>query len=120
MAGRAVSPERMLALALVVGTCEGIGCDDGGRASVAAPNEEAIPSCIDGKPAASYPPPPYAVELLGTLPERSFEGVTGAIRTANFFEPCARRSRLLVVRSAATWCGPCLWHVQHTSRLLED
>lgn len=61
------------------------------------------------------------METTGTVPAGlSFESADGPIRIESFFEPCAARSRLLVVRSSAAWCGPCLWHAAHTKRFLED
>jgi cytochrome c peroxidase len=59
--------------------------------------------------------------LSGTLPPGlTFEGPRGPVRLADYYEPCAARSRLLVVRSAGAWCGPCGWHATHTTRLLGD
>ncbi len=77
--------------------------------------------CVDGKPTAAYPPGPHEVGVLGTVPPGlSFESADGPVTIESFFEPCAERSRLLIVRSSAAWCGPCLWHAANTKRFLED
>ncbi|HVH40917.1 MAG TPA: cytochrome c peroxidase, partial [Labilithrix sp.] len=77
--------------------------------------------CIDGKPSAPYPAEPYELGILGTLPPGlEFAGAGGPVKPADFYEPCAPRSRILVVRSSAAWCGPCLWHAGHTKRFMED
>jgi len=79
------------------------------------------PLCVDGKPTAAYPPGPYEIGLTSVLPpDLAFEGPNGTVRLKDYFEPCAAQSRLLVVRSAAAWCGPCVWHATHTTRLLGD
>jgi cytochrome c peroxidase len=77
--------------------------------------------CIDGKPAGDWPPGPYEIGITGTLPpDLTFEGPSGTVRIKDYYEPCASRSRLLVVRSAAAWCGPCGWHATHTTKLIGD
>jgi cytochrome c peroxidase len=76
--------------------------------------------CVDGKP-VDWPPGPYEIALTSVLPkDLAFEGPTGTVKLKDYFEPCAAQSRLLVVRSAAAWCGPCGWHATHTTRLLDD
>jgi cytochrome c peroxidase len=76
--------------------------------------------CVAGKP-VDWPPGPYEIALTSVLPkELAFEGPTGTVKLKDYFEPCATQSRLLVVRSAAAWCGPCGWHATHTTRLLND
>jgi cytochrome c peroxidase len=75
--------------------------------------------CTDGK-AVTYPPEPYEIGLTGTLPNLSFEGESGPVLLADFFEPCAPRSRLLVIRSSTLWCGTCRWHAAHTTALLRE
>ncbi len=115
-----------LALALVAGAAAAACGDDAPATSVPATNdggttEASVPLCLDGKPTAAYPPGPYAMEILGTVrPGLSFDGPEGPVTIESFFEPCAPRSRVLVVRSSAAWCGPCLWHAAHTKRFLED
>ena len=76
--------------------------------------------CVGGKP-ADYPPGPYAIAIGAVLPpDLAWEGPAGAVRVKDYFEPCAARSRLLVVRSGAAWCGPCIWHATHTTRFFAD
>ncbi len=84
--------------------------------------------CVDGKKAAPYPPAPYEMEILGVVPPGlTFQGVDGAagnapatIKIDDYFDPCAAHPKLLIVRSSATWCGPCQWQAAHTKRFMED
>lgn len=94
-------------------------CGDRSRETIAPTSDAStVALCVDGKP-TSYPPGPYAVTLLGTLPpDLVFDGVDGPVRIADYYEPCAARSRLLVVRTSAAWCGPCIWHAAHTKRFM--
>lgn len=102
------------------------GGDDAAPAGP-APSSDAGPGtttdaalCVDGKP-VDWPPGPYEVALSSTLPkDLVFEGPDGPVRLADFFEPCAPKSRLLVVRSVGSWCGTCQWHQAHGKRLLSD
>jgi cytochrome c peroxidase len=76
--------------------------------------------CVDGKP-VDWPPGPYEIALTSVLPpDLSWEGPDGTIRIKDYFEPCATRSRLLVVRTSGAWCGTCGWHATHTKRLIND
>lgn len=60
------------------------------------------------------------MQLAGTLPpDLAFDGPEGAVRARDYFEPCAARSRLLVFRTMAAWCGPCGWHASHTKQLFD-
>lgn len=78
------------------------------------------PFCVDGKP-IDYPPGPYALTVLATAPpDLKFEGPDGPVAIKDYFEPCAPKSRLLVVRSTAAWCGSCDWHAAHTNDLFGD
>ncbi len=71
--------------------------------------------------AVDWPPGPYAIELTSTLPpDLVFNSPTGALRLKDYFEPCAAKSRLLVIRTSAAWCGSCIWHATHTKRLVDD
>ena len=46
------------------------------------------------------------------------DGSSGAISVHDYYEPCATRSRLLVLRTnGGAWCGTCLWHAAHTNEL---
>lgn len=116
----------IVAVAVAAAVVAGAACaDDASPSSPAARGDAGgdagAPLCVDGKPTASYPPGPYELGVLGTVPaELSFDGPEGPVRIADFFEPCAARSRILVVRSSAAWCGPCLWHAAHTKRFVED
>ncbi|HVJ91812.1 MAG TPA: cytochrome c peroxidase [Labilithrix sp.] len=85
-----------------------------------AGTDAAASLCVDGRPMAAYPPGPYELGVLGTVPAGlAFVGTDGPVALQDFFEPCAERSRLLVVRSSAAWCGPCLWHAAHTTRFMD-
>lgn len=112
-------------LALVV-ACGGGGDDapavtptpvaDAGDAGV----EAGIDLCPGGRP-VEYPPGPYGLEVLQTVPrDLVFQGPAGAVHVADRFEPCATRSRLVVIRTSGAWCGSCQWHATHTQRLLGD
>ncbi|MBX3232973.1 MAG: hypothetical protein KIT84_11675 [Labilithrix sp.] len=102
-----------LALAVVV-AC---GSDD----PPPPPPAQASGVCIDGEPVAVYPAGPYALETDGVVPPGlTFEGVDGPVALDSFYEPCAPRSRVLVVRTSGAWCGTCQWHVAHTKALLEE
>ncbi|AKU97971.1 Cytochrome c551 peroxidase [Labilithrix luteola] len=84
------------------------------------PTSTASPFCVDGKP-ADYPPGPYDLSLLNTVPpDLTFESPDGPVAIKSYFEPCAPKSRLLVVRSTAAWCGSCDWHAKHTNDLFGD
>jgi cytochrome c peroxidase len=76
--------------------------------------------CVDGKPTATYPPEPHELAIGSTLPNLTFEGEKGPVALGSYFEPCAARSRLLLIRTSALWCGTCLWHATHTSMLAGD
>jgi cytochrome c peroxidase len=78
------------------------------------------PLCVSGKP-VDWPPGPYDIGITSVLPpDLAFEGTSGMVKIRDYFEPCAPRSRLLVIRSAAAWCGPCGWHATHTTSTLGD
>ena len=76
--------------------------------------------CVDGKATAAYPPEPHELAIGSTLPNLSFEGENGPVALGTYFEPCAARSRLLLLRTSALWCGTCLWHAEHTRMLAGD
>ena len=93
---------------------------EAGVPDVADAADGAAPLCVDGKPVA-WPPGPYEIGITSVLPpDLTFEGPTGTVKLKDYFEPCAARSRVLVIRSAAAWCGPCGWHASHTTRTLGD
>lgn len=117
-----------LASGALAGACES-GESSSSRAAVspaadagldAQAHAPATPLCVDGKATVAYPPEPYEIGLTGTLPNLTFEGESGPVKLADYFEPCAARSRVLVIRTSALWCGTCAWHATHTKSLLGD
>ncbi len=85
------------------------------------PEASASSFCVDGKKTVDYPPGPYNIELGGILPkDLKFEGPDGPVEVASFFDPCATPGKLLVIRSSAAFCGPCIWHQEHNKRLFTD
>ncbi len=108
-------------MAIAVGLACGSSPTGGPSQSSDAGGEGGAPLCVDGRPTGAYPPGPYAIASFATLPDGLvFEGPEGAVRFAVWFEPCAARSRLLVVRTSAAWCGSCRWHSSHTARFMSD
>jgi cytochrome c peroxidase len=77
--------------------------------------------CVDGKSTVGeYPTRDLKIEVRATLPNLQFrtdEPYGGFLRFSDFFEPCARESRVLVIRVSAGWCGTCRWHAAHTADL---
>lgn len=72
--------------------------------------------CVDGQSVdGEYPKTEYEISILGTPPDLEFEGESGKVHLHDWFEPCANRSRLLVVRVGAPWCGTCRWELAHTN-----
>lgn len=120
---------RALVLAIALGgavlSAAACGGDDAASPPVAsadagADTQGAAALCVDGKP-VDWPAGPYEIAIGGTLPkDLVFEGAEGPVRLSDVFEPCAPRSRLLVIRNVGSWCGTCLWHAEHTKRLLAD
>lgn len=90
------------------------------EAGTDSPSVTSAALCIDGKPAAAYPPAPYEIGITGTLPNLTFQGENGTIELGDYFEPCAPQSRLLVIRNSTMWCGTCQWHGAHTNALVRD
>lgn len=140
-ANRGERRSRALALTLplavsfaVAAPFAGGGCGAGDTSEAARPppsNEGGVdaadgatvasPLCVDGKPAGEWPAGPYELALTSVLPpDLVFEGPNGPVKLKDYYEPCAPRSRLLVIRSAAAWCGPCGWHAKNTSRLFGE
>ncbi len=124
----------LLAIAIAGGTAGAAACDgaeDGATLTMPAVPEAGAPIvnvdagtgaplCVDGKP-VDWPPGPYDIALTSVLPpDLAFDGPSGAVKVRDYFEPCAARSRLLVIRSAGAWCGPCGWHATHTKTTLGD
>ena len=124
----------LLAIAVAAGTAGAAACDgadDGATLTMPAVPEAGAPVvkvdagtgaplCVDGKP-VDWPPGPYEISITSVLPpDLAFDGPNGAVKLKDYFEPCASRSRLLIIRSAAAWCGPCAWHATHTNATLGD
>lgn len=117
-----------LVLAAVAGLASCSSDDGSSSSSGAVPTTDAgvdgattAALCVDGKPTAAYPPGPHGVALTKTLPDLSFDAAGGgAVTLGQYFEPCAPRSRILVIRTSALWCGTCLWHAAHNKALLGD
>lgn len=82
------------------------------------------PLCVNGQSVdGAYPKVPTSMELLGTIPNLTFDGQdeTGkkvAVTLADYFEPCAARSRIVVLRVTTGWCGTCRYDLAHTKDLL--
>lgn len=94
--------------------------DAGDAGDAAAPEAGPASLCVDGKPAVAYPPAPHAVDIARTLPPLELVGEGGAtVKLADYFEPCAPKAKVLVVRAMAAWCGPCLWNADNTKSVLD-
>jgi cytochrome c peroxidase len=111
-----------MAATVAFATIASAACGDGSPKPITPANDAGNDGgslCLDGKPTAPYPPGPYEVAILGTVPgDLVFDGAEGPVRIADYFEPCAPRSRVLVVRTSAAWCGSCRWHSAHTTRFM--
>ncbi len=90
--------------------------EDGGVGSA-----DAGPLCVNGVSVdGAYPKVPAEVALLSTVPDFTFDGLDESgkpitIKLEDYFEPCAAKSRLLVVRVTAAWCGTCRYALSHTA-----
>ncbi|HSO38285.1 MAG TPA: cytochrome c peroxidase [Labilithrix sp.] len=106
----------LLLPSLLCGLLQGCG-SDGGGASVDRPvssGPEAPPPvrCDEARPLAPDALPALSWEGFG----EGGEPRTLALR--QYHEPCADRSRVLVVRvNGGSWCGTCRWHAAHTAEL---
>jgi cytochrome c peroxidase len=108
------------AAAITAGACSTSDDASGGSPFDAGADAAPAALCADGEP-VTWPPGPYDVALTSTLPpDLVFESPDGPVRLADYFEPCAPRSRLLVLRATAMFCGTCLWHAEHTRRIFDD
>ncbi len=73
--------------------------------------------CIDGKP-APYPTL-TKVDLFGTVPPLDLPLLGGGkYSLSSRFEPCAPRSKILLIRQTAAFCGTCLWSQKHTAEVV--
>ena len=97
----------------------GAGDDAGALPEVGGP-DATNPQCPSGQP-APYPSD-TSIAVSSAIPDLGFDGIDSSGSAAkivlhDYFEPCAARSRLLVIRVSAGWCGTCRWHVGHTKEL---
>jgi cytochrome c peroxidase len=83
--------------------------------------------CVNGQSVDGvYPKVPFAMELGGTVADLSFDGLNEQSQPAtlalhDYYEPCAARSHLLMVRVSGAWCGTCRWEVStHAKDLAES
>jgi cytochrome c peroxidase len=97
--------------------------DSGAEATIAADSgADATGSlCVNGYP-APYPTT-TSIALLAAIPDLAFDtddpaATGGAVHMHDYFEPCAPKSRLLVIRIGAGWCGTCRWTAAHTADVL--
>ncbi len=113
---------RLAAVLACAGAIASIDC--GQSSSVRVNGDNGAPSanvCDEG--AHVVYPTSKSVAVGATIPDMTFAGVredgaTGEVSFHDYYEPCAARSRLLVVRtSGGAWCGTCLWHASHTREL---
>ena len=81
--------------------------------------------CVDGQSRdGKYPSGPTSVAVGKTIPNLSFDGTTSdgvtaaSFELAQWFEPCAPKSRLLVLRVSGSWCGTCQWHLSNTKLVI--
>ncbi|HEX7667586.1 MAG TPA: cytochrome-c peroxidase, partial [Polyangiaceae bacterium] len=118
-------PTVVLAAAFVAGACgndwaatigpypndagDGDGAFDG-----PAPIDD-TPYCTNGQANVAYPDRSLGTAIGQTLADATFTGESGPIALHDLFEPCADKSRLIVFRVSAGWCGTCRWHAAHTA-----
>lgn len=97
--------------------------DGGAEAAPIVDAAPAHPLCVNGQSVdGAYPKVATSLELLATIPNMSFDGLdeTGSkvsVSLADYFEPCAPKSRLLVLRVTTGWCGTCRYDLGHTKDL---
>ena len=73
--------------------------------------------CVDGKP--SPYPTDTKIDLFATMPPLEFPKLGGGTYSlASKFEPCAPRSKILLFRTTAAFCGTCLWSQNHTADVI--
>jgi cytochrome c peroxidase len=108
-------------LLLSIGLAVATACSDATTATEGAvpPNGGAEDAACD--PSRAYPGG-GEFSSDAPLPDVSFAAldVGGARierRFRDYYEPCAERASLLVLRIGALWCGTCLWHYEHTGEL---
>lgn len=76
--------------------------------------------CTSGgvRVAGAYPTAGSTLAVGQVLADRHFETPEGELALADYFEPCAAKSSLLVLRVTAPWCGTCAWHASHTAEFM--
>lgn len=119
---RAFAPSVALALTVAFGACsstvEPAAQTDGGSAEGGSKVDASkLSLCVDGKP-APYPTI-TKIDLLSTLPPLELPLLGGGkLSLASKFEPCAPRSKVLLFRATAAFCGPCQWSQKHTREIV--
>src|SRR5512143_2801357 len=93
-------------------------------ASCGATEQDAAPDAPACTAAQTLPSATSPIDPNAPLPALVFDGLdaTGAPATvalADYHEPCAATSRLLVVRVSTAFCGTCRWHAAHTKELFD-
>ena len=105
-------------VALVLLACSDAGSNPAGTSGPDASVDAGHDLCVAGDSVdGAYPRVDYALHILRTLPDMSFQAPEGAVSLHDYFEPCAPRARLLVARVGAPWCGSCRWHLGHTAEV---
>lgn len=93
--------------------------DASSSATVDAAKPAPAEACVDGKP-GPYPAA-TGIDLSRVVPALSFTRPGGQkLELASYYEPCAPKSRLLVLRTIAGFCGPCQWSLEHTKDLIPN
>jgi cytochrome c peroxidase len=96
------------------------GPEDAGKLSITNP------FCVNGQSRdGEYPKTELALEMLKTIPDLHFErvasdGTTESFALHDYFDPCAAKPRLIILRAVANWCGTCRWSAQHTTKLVDE
>jgi cytochrome c peroxidase len=70
-------------------------------------SQPAAPACATDYPAST------SIAFGAVLPDLE---LGGGVKLRDYHEPCAEKSRLLMIRVSAAWCGTCRWQVAHTPR----
>lgn len=123
----------MLAAACAAALALGGACSDAPGTSAAVSDASPTDARVDGAPATDASPtpcsdggagatPPYptstTIDLGAVAPDLSFTSPSGSLSLRSFYEPCAQRARLLVLREVAGFCEGCRWSLAHTADLI--
>ncbi|MBK6463633.1 MAG: hypothetical protein IPF92_21910 [Myxococcales bacterium] len=112
---------------LLAGACSGAAgpASGPGPALDASPTDALVgPSATDAPPAPCVDgqPGPYpassSLDLAAVVPDLTFAAPSGPLALRTFYEPCAPRARLLVLREVAGFCEGCRWSLAHTADLI--